>query len=47
MFGTADFRRREYPETGDPTGSERLATGGWLAQQAEGARRLIAALRGR
>lgn len=47
LFGTADFRRHEYPRTGDPTGSERLATGGWLGQQAEGARRMFAAMRGR
>jgi sterol desaturase/sphingolipid hydroxylase (fatty acid hydroxylase superfamily) len=47
MFGTADFRRGAYPETGDPTGSERLARGGWWAQQAEGVRRLLGALRSR
>ncbi|MCX7684613.1 MAG: sterol desaturase family protein [Acetobacteraceae bacterium] len=46
IFGTADFRRDHYPPTGDPTGSERLATGGWLAQQAEGLKRLWRALRG-
>jgi sterol desaturase/sphingolipid hydroxylase (fatty acid hydroxylase superfamily) len=47
IFGTADWNRGSYPRTGDPTGSERLATGGWLAQQAEGFRRFWRALRGR
>ncbi len=39
--------RAIYPRTGDPTGSERLATGGRLAQQAEGLKRMRRALRGR
>ena len=47
IFGTADFRRQDYPRTGDPTGREPLATGGYVAQQVEGARRLWSALRGR
>jgi sterol desaturase/sphingolipid hydroxylase (fatty acid hydroxylase superfamily) len=47
VFGTGDWNRALYPRTGDPTGGERLATGGWLAQQAEGFRRFWRALRGR
>ena len=46
LFGTADFRRAEYPRTGDPTGPEALATGGWWRQQVVGARRMAAALAG-
>jgi sterol desaturase/sphingolipid hydroxylase (fatty acid hydroxylase superfamily) len=45
IFGTADFRRELYPRTGDPTGPEALATGGWWRQQAVGLRRMAAALR--
>jgi sterol desaturase/sphingolipid hydroxylase (fatty acid hydroxylase superfamily) len=44
MFGTADFRRGEYPRTGDPDGPEALARGGWLRQQAVGAKRMMAAI---
>lgn len=40
MFGTADFSR-EFVRTGDPTAEEVLATGGYLAQQYAGLRRLI------
>ncbi len=47
MFGTADFDRSRYPETGDPTAPEGLATGGWLRQQVEGLRRMGRALVGR
>jgi len=46
VFGTADFRREVYPHTGDPTGPEALATGGWLRQQAVGLRRMLGALSG-
>jgi len=45
LFRTADFRRAVYPRTGDPTGPEVLASGGWWHQQVEGARRMWAALR--
>jgi sterol desaturase/sphingolipid hydroxylase (fatty acid hydroxylase superfamily) len=38
LFRTADFSPRYLP-TGDPTGSEVLATGGYWQQQAEGMRR--------
>ncbi len=47
IFGTADFNRTRYPETGDPSGPESLATGGWLRQQIDGAKRLLRALTGR
>ena len=47
IFGTADFDRKHYPRTGDPTASESLATGGWLRQQVDGFRALGRALRGR
>lgn len=47
IFGTADFRRDVFPRTGDPTGPEALATGGWLRQQAVGLRRMVGALAGR
>jgi sterol desaturase/sphingolipid hydroxylase (fatty acid hydroxylase superfamily) len=46
-FGTADFDRSRFPPTGDPSGPESLATGGWLRQQIEGAKRLARALAGR
>jgi sterol desaturase/sphingolipid hydroxylase (fatty acid hydroxylase superfamily) len=45
LFRTADFRRDDYPATGDPTGPEVLASGGWWAQQKAGARRMAVALR--
>ncbi len=45
-FGTADFSRA-YVETGDPTGPEVLASGGYLAQQWAGLRRFAAAALGR
>lgn len=47
IFGTADFDRGTYPRTGDPTGPEALATGGWLRQQAVGLRRMAGVLVGR
>jgi sterol desaturase/sphingolipid hydroxylase (fatty acid hydroxylase superfamily) len=47
MFGTADFDRSRYPETGDPTAPEGLVTGGWVRQQVEGLRRMGRALAGR
>jgi sterol desaturase/sphingolipid hydroxylase (fatty acid hydroxylase superfamily) len=47
VFGTADFRRDVYPRTGDPTGPEALATGGWWRQQAVGLRRMAEAIAGR
>jgi sterol desaturase/sphingolipid hydroxylase (fatty acid hydroxylase superfamily) len=47
VFGTADFRRDLYPRTGDPTGPEAQATGGWLRQQWVGLRRMAAAIAGR
>ncbi len=43
-FGTADFDRSAYPRTGDPTGPESLATGGWLRQQAVGLKRMVGAI---
>jgi sterol desaturase/sphingolipid hydroxylase (fatty acid hydroxylase superfamily) len=47
IFGTADFRRDVYPETGDPDAPEALATGGWLRQQAVGLKRMAGAILGR
>ncbi|MDB5315210.1 MAG: fatty acid hydroxylase [Rhodospirillales bacterium] len=47
MFGTADFRRDHYPETGDPSAPEGMAKGGWLRQQVLGVRRLAQVLVGR
>ncbi len=44
LFRTADFSR-EYARTGDPTGPEVLATGGYLAQQWAGLQRLAHSLR--
>ena len=41
IFGTADFSR-DYVETGDPTASEAMVSGSWLAQQAAGFKRLVA-----
>ena len=46
VFGTARFGG-PYPATGDLSGSERLARGGWLATQWEGAVRLVRTLAGR
>jgi sterol desaturase/sphingolipid hydroxylase (fatty acid hydroxylase superfamily) len=43
-FGTADFTR-EYVRTGDPSGPEAMATGGFLAQQWAGLRRFAHSLR--
>jgi sterol desaturase/sphingolipid hydroxylase (fatty acid hydroxylase superfamily) len=40
MFGTADFRRGEYPRTGDPTAPTAYVEGGWLSQQIAGLREL-------
>jgi sterol desaturase/sphingolipid hydroxylase (fatty acid hydroxylase superfamily) len=39
LFGTADFSRA-YAETGDPAAEPAMVTGGWLAQQIAGFRRL-------
>jgi sterol desaturase/sphingolipid hydroxylase (fatty acid hydroxylase superfamily) len=47
IFGTADFRRDHYPLTGDPSGPEVLAKGGWLRQQVAGMARLARAVAGR
>jgi sterol desaturase/sphingolipid hydroxylase (fatty acid hydroxylase superfamily) len=47
IFGTADFRRDVYPETGDPEAPEGLATGSWFRQQVLGLKRLALALAGR
>ena len=47
IFGTADFDRRSYPRTGDPTAPESLATGGWLRQQVDGFKAFGRALRRR
>ncbi len=33
LFGTADFRRGEYPATGDPEAPQAYVRGGWLRQQ--------------
>lgn len=44
LFGTADFSKR-YVATGDPTAEEALATGGYLAQQTAGFKRLIRDIR--
>jgi len=41
MFGTADFSRKVFPRTGDPTAPEAMATGGWLVQQWAGFKRMI------
>ena len=46
LFGTADFCR-EYAKTGDPTGEEALATGGYLGQQWAGLRRFGRSLKPR
>ncbi len=40
VFGTADFSPA-YVRTGDPTGSEALAAGGYVAQQWAGVQRLL------
>ena len=44
LFRTADFSR-DYVPTGDPSGSEALASGSYLAQQWAGLRRFAATLR--
>ena len=41
LFGTADFSRKVFPRTGDPHGPELIATGGWLAQQWMGFKRMF------
>jgi sterol desaturase/sphingolipid hydroxylase (fatty acid hydroxylase superfamily) len=41
VFGTADFNRGVYPRTGDPEAPEIIATGGWLAQQKMGFKRML------
>ncbi len=40
LFRTADFAR-EYARTGDPSADRALASGGWLAQQVAGVRRMF------
>ena len=40
LFGTADFAAR-FVATGDPSAEEAMASGGYLAQQAAGLRRLL------
>ena len=40
LFGTADFSR-DYVPTGDPSAEEALASGGYLAQQMAGLRRMV------
>lgn len=40
LFGTANFSPA-YPLTGDPSAEEALATGGYLAQQCAGLRRML------
>ena len=45
LHGTADFTR-DYAETGDPSGEEALATGGYFAQQWAGFRRFTRAVVG-
>ena len=47
VFGTADFRRGEYPRTGDPAAPAAYVSGGWLRQQAVGLRELARVLLGR
>ena len=44
IFGTADFRRGEFPATGDPAAPEAYVRGGWLRQQWVGLGQLGAAL---
>jgi sterol desaturase/sphingolipid hydroxylase (fatty acid hydroxylase superfamily) len=46
LFGTSDFSRA-YVRTGDPSGEEALATGGYVTQQWAGLRRFVTALTGR
>jgi sterol desaturase/sphingolipid hydroxylase (fatty acid hydroxylase superfamily) len=41
LFKTADFNRHAYPRTGDPDAPELVATGGWLAQQWIGFKRMF------
>jgi len=41
VFGTADFSRKIFPRTGDPTAPEAMATGGWLVQQWAGFKRMV------
>ena len=45
LFRTADFSR-DFARTGDPTAEEALATGGYLAQQWVGLRRMVRDLAG-
>ena len=40
LFGTADFSRA-WPETGDPTAEEAMASGSWVQQQVAGLRRML------
>jgi sterol desaturase/sphingolipid hydroxylase (fatty acid hydroxylase superfamily) len=45
IFGTARFGQ-DYPATGDRSGSERLARGGWVGTQIEGGRRFLRTIAG-
>ena len=44
IFGTADFRRHHFPPTGDSDLPDALVSGGWLRQQAVGAKQFFRAL---
>lgn len=45
IFGTADFRRDQYPPTGVPGAPEAYVKGGWFSQQVAGLREVWRALR--
>lgn len=47
IFGTANFERQRFPETGDPEAPQAYVSGGWLRQQWEGCRQVARALVGR
>ncbi len=47
IFGTADWQRNRFPDTGAPGSPEAIATGGWLRQQLVGLRQMARALAGR
>jgi sterol desaturase/sphingolipid hydroxylase (fatty acid hydroxylase superfamily) len=47
IFGTADFRRGQFPPTGVPGIEPAMESGGWLRQQWAGFRRLATTLAGR
>jgi sterol desaturase/sphingolipid hydroxylase (fatty acid hydroxylase superfamily) len=44
LYGTADFSR-EYIRTGDPGADEAMHTGGWVAQQWSGIKRMVRMMR--